>query len=83
MLLSRRIIVQPTGAVIVAPADRRTVTAAIIISPPTVGGLGIVSDVDRDGDRPELLIPRGTSPIPDSNTTGLALASRSPAPASM
>jgi hypothetical protein len=83
MLLSRRISVQSAGGVITAPPERRTVTAAIIISPPAAAGLGIVSDVDREGDRPEELGAwrMGPNAYPVSpSPTKAALAAGAPKP---
>jgi hypothetical protein len=81
MLLSRRISVHPAGAVIAAPPERRTVIAAIIVSPPITPGLGIVSDVERIGVLDEELtrVIDPHAPPGSPSPTSAALAAGSPA----
>jgi hypothetical protein len=64
-LLSRRMAVQPSGAVIASLAERRGVTAAIITLPLTrPDGRAIVSDEDLEDVREVLRPARAILPSP-------------------
>jgi hypothetical protein len=93
MLLSRRMSVHPSGGVIVPPAERRGVTAAIITWPlTTADGRAIVSDEDFEDVREVVPPARAIAPsgvalscataMSSDPSTSLALAVGTVAPAS-